>query len=363
MGEASLPPADRWRRAALANFVLVSSWLSTPGLLAASAGALIYGVGAPYGLALPLAFGGLVKANTGPARFAICGLLGAIGTRLGTPSALLASGATAMVAALLSLGVPSWPGLVDVVSDVFCIHSYYKRCELRGALESMQDARSVYAFHPHGILAVGFSLNGAWNPQFLRHCGPVRFLIDFTLRHKAAFFRVLLGLYEHPSRGFSDAERPTLVELMSKGHNLAIIPGGFMEATLFRHGEDRVAIKTKKTLIRLCLQHGYRIHPIYTFGESDTFYAFQGLRRLRLWLAKHNVPTVIFFGATWCPFLPRHQAELVTYVGEPLELPHIPEPTQQEVDEWHGRYVDALSTLFDSKKAEAGRPNAKLELF
>jgi len=230
-------------------------------------------------------------------------------------------------------------------------------------IESIKPEKSVLAFHPHGILAVGFTLNGAFNPKFCKHAGAMRLLIDGNLRYKNPFFKLMLEWYARPDRSFDNAERSTITKLMQKGINLVIIPGGFMEATLFCFGKDSVAMKKRKGLIKLCLQNGYHIHPIYTFGESDTFYAFTGLKKLRLWLARYNIPTVMFFGNPWCPFLPRPQSKIMTFVGKPVEIPHIESPSEEDVEKWHGRYLDALTSLFDEKKAEAGRPDATLEVF
>ena len=44
--------------------------------------------------------------------------------------------------------------------------SYYKQCELRGALDRMGRSRTLYLFHPHGVITVGFSTNGVWSREF-----------------------------------------------------------------------------------------------------------------------------------------------------------------------------------------------------
>jgi hypothetical protein len=36
--------------------------------------------------------------------------------------------------------------------------------------------------------------------------------------------------------------------------------------------------------------------------------------------------------------------------GEPLELPHLTAPTQEQIDEWHARYIEALVALYDQYK-------------
>ncbi|CAE7444759.1 DGAT2D, partial [Symbiodinium necroappetens] len=93
--------------------------------------------------------------------------------------------------------------------------------------------------------------------------------------------------------------------------------------------------------------------PRYTFGESETYFTLGGFEKLRLWLNGKGIPTVCFWGLPWCPLLPRRHLKLLTFVGPALELPKLPEPTTQQVDEWHQKYVEALRELFDRHKAEA----------
>ena len=117
-------------------------------------------------------------------------------------------------------------------------------------------------------------------------------------------------------------------------------------------------------MIKYALQYGYKVVPIYTFGESHTFHTFTPLLKLRLNVVRtFGVPMCFFFGSPKCPIFPRHDAWLLTYVGAPLELPSIAEPSVDDVDEWHALYISALQKLFDEHKAEAGAPNAQLEIW
>ena len=87
-------------------------------------------------------------------------------------------------------------------------------------------------------------------------------------------------------------------------------------------------------LIKYCLEGGYRVVPVYTFDESDTYSTLQGFTSIRLWFNKYKIPMCIFFGRWWCPVLPRSEARLLTYVGAPLELPQIASPTPADVELW-----------------------------
>mmetsp|Transcript_25759 Transcript_25759/g.45885 ORF Transcript_25759/g.45885 Transcript_25759/m.45885 type:complete len:99 (-) Transcript_25759:324-620(-) len=87
----------------------------------------------------------------------------------------------------------------------------------------------------------------------------------------------------------------------------------------------------------------------------------QGMRRLRLWLNKYHIPTVIFIGKYL--MMPFRNVDLVSVVGKPLELPMIVEPTKRDVKEWHDKYTAALRELFERNKAKyAADPNEKLAI-
>jgi hypothetical protein len=150
---------------------------------------------------------------------------------------------------------------------------------------------------------------------------------------------------------------------MSTGVNVGFIVGGFMDAVAFEYGKDVCTLRNKKGFIKYCLQHGYRAHPCYTFGECETYYTFKGMKSLRKKIAQNNVPALAFFGWPLIPFLPRPESKLLTYVGPGIDMPHIASPSSDEIDLWHQVYVEALIKMFNENKADAGYPDSELELW
>ena len=265
---------------------------------------------------------------------------------------------------------PAWTRLVFWLD----MPSYYREAGLRGAgVAQMRTSRTIYMFHPHGITTCGFSSNGVWSREFNERTTPkplpagwegstwpgTTFFIAATLREPSHGFKVLCDI----SGRLESASKGSMLPFFKQGRNVAIIPGGFEEATLFEHGVHRVAISKRKGLIKYALQHGYALTPIYTFGENRTFHTARGLLRLRLALNRFQMPAVAFWGEPLCPILPRKDAPCLSYVGAPLELPTLPDPTPAEVDAWHAKYLAALTALFDASKAEAGEPEAALEIW
>ncbi|KAG7397773.1 hypothetical protein PHYBOEH_000227 [Phytophthora boehmeriae] len=218
------------------------------------------------------------------------------------------------------------------------------------------DDHAVYAFHPHGVLSNGWAFNGAHHMSFERaHC---RWLVAENL----FWFPIMRDLLNWMD--FNSVAKSTFQRIMATGQNLCLIPGGFEEATLYERGKHRVYIKKRFGFIKLALQYGYKVHPVYTFGEEFAYHTFPYFLRLRLKLNEFKIPGVLFYGLPQCFFLPCTDVDLITVVGKPLALPRIEHPTKEDVHKYHSQYVQALRNLFNKYKAVyAVDPEADLEVF
>uniref|UniRef100_A0A7S2M1A5 diacylglycerol O-acyltransferase n=1 Tax=Zooxanthella nutricula TaxID=1333877 RepID=A0A7S2M1A5_9DINO len=252
------------------------------------------------------------------------------------------------------------PALCDFLSE--WARDFYTQAEMRGALHDVRKSKTFFAFHPHGCLSAGWTINGTFNQAFTRRAGRVNWLIDPGLRNKNPTFRMLCDAYRREDRAIEAGDRQGFQEIMSRGESVALIPGGFQDAVVAQFGKDSCVVRKRKGFVKYCLHYGYRLHPVYTFGECETYHTFTGFRGLRIRISERNIPMVAFFGWPLCPLLPRPESRILTYVGPGIDLPHIASPTQEEVDHWHGVYLSALEKLFEDNKADAGYPQASLEI-
>ncbi|OWZ18473.1 LOW QUALITY PROTEIN: Diacylglycerol O-acyltransferase [Phytophthora megakarya] len=153
-------------------------------------------------------------------------------------------------------------------------------------------------------------------------------------------------------------------KVLRTGQNVCLMPGEFEEATLYERGKHRVYIKQRFGFIKLALQHGYKVHPVYTFGEEYVYHTFPYLLKLRLALNEYKMRGVIFFGRSECFYLPRTDVDLITVVGKALVLPRIEYPTKDDVKTYHKQYVSVLQGLFDRYKGVYPvDPKATLEIY
>ena len=62
--------------------------------------------------------------------------------------------------------------------------------------------------------------------------------------------------------------------MMKRGENLALIPGGFEEASIT--SSDKITIFIRKGFIKFALKYGYNLYPTITFGEEKAFKYLEG---------------------------------------------------------------------------------------
>lgn len=82
---------------------------------------------------------------------------------------------------------------------------------------------------------------------------------------------------------------------MKKKVNLGILPGGFEEATLTTPKESRVFILERKGFIKYSLRYGYKVYPMYIFGENKMYYTVERFEKFRLLLNKLKLIGVFFW--------------------------------------------------------------------
>ena len=157
------------------------------------------------------------------------------------------------------------------------------------------------------------------------------------------FFRLLCRLTGSPS----GCDKATMKRLMRKGGDLALIPGGFHEASIHSNTADRVYLASRKGFIKYAIEHGYSLTPCYGFGENKTYANLQGAWKIRMWLNSFGIPAIAPFGRWWCPMLPK-SVGLHIVVGAPIPPPAVaPDAlTREVVDGHHAKYVAALRALF-----------------
>jgi 2-acylglycerol O-acyltransferase 2 len=120
-----------------------------------------------------------------------------------------------------------------------------------------------------------------------------------------------------------------------------------------------LTLEKRKGFVKVALTNGADLVPVISFGENDLFYQVHNsegtaVRKWQLWFLKK-------FGFAPClPYargifqydlgmLPNRR-KLTTIVGTPIPVEKVDHPSQEDIDTYHAKYVEALLALYEKYK-------------
>ncbi|KAM6907776.1 2-acylglycerol O-acyltransferase 3b [Xenentodon cancila] len=216
----------------------------------------------------------------------------------------------------------------------------------------------ILGSHPHGIMCVGafacFSTESCSFKETFPGMRP-------TLAILAGLFRIPLFRDYLMSAGICPVSKPSLVHLLSKsgkGNAVVIVVGGAAESLASSPGVNTVLMKQRKGFVRMALEFGADLVPVYTFGENELFRQLilsedsLGRRLQDLFKKIMGFAPCLFVGERF-GFIP-YRTAVTTVVGSPVSVGKSVTPTEEEVDHYHRLYMEALTKLFHEHKVSCG---------
>lgn len=211
--------------------------------------------------------------------------------------------------------------------------------EIRARVSS--GRRFILAFQPHGVISF-VGLCAATNaPEDLR---ALQTAVASSLL-KTPILKHVMGIF-----GLVDASKKSLQRHFKKEgiHGcVALYVGGIAELFKASRTEERLFLSKRKGFIKLALTENVDIVPAYLFGNTSvlTIFKYGPLASL----SRSSGVALTYFWGKWYLPIPRDD-KLLYARGRPLGLPHIAEPTQEDIDKWHAKYCEEVVKLFDGNK-------------
>ncbi|XP_063058821.1 diacylglycerol O-acyltransferase 2 [Engraulis encrasicolus] len=222
----------------------------------------------------------------------------------------------------------------------------------------------IFGYHPHGILCFGAFCNfGTEATGFSSKFPGIR----PSLATLAGNFRMPVLRDYLMSGGICPVNRNSIEHLLSRngsGNAVVIVVGGAAESLECAPGVNSVTLKNRKGFVKLALQQGADLVPVYSFGENEVYQ--QLLFEEGSWwrFAQRKMQKLIgfapcvfhgcglFSSESWglMPFC----KPITTVVGEPITVPKTENPSPEVVDMYHAMYIRSLVTLFDKHKIRHG---------
>jgi 1-acyl-sn-glycerol-3-phosphate acyltransferase len=221
----------------------------------------------------------------------------------------------------------------------------------------------LMCIHPHGIMS--FSALGNFGTEATgfsaQFPGLTPHLLTLEAQFYAPFMRELFMM-----SGACAASARSLRHILTnqrkcekKGQACGLIVGGAAESLEAFPGKYKLILKNRKGFVRMALQTGTSLVPVFSFGENDLFFSMPNpknsmLRRFQEKFKKwSNFGLPMFWGRGIFNYsfgiLP-HRKPIHTVIGKPIEVIKIEEPTNEQVNQLHAKYIEELVHLFDEHK-------------
>lgn len=216
----------------------------------------------------------------------------------------------------------------------------------------------ILGCHPHGIMSVGaFSCFGTESCGFAETFPGVRSCLAIL----AGLFRLPLFRDYIMSAGLYPVSKPSIEHLLARsgvGNAVVIIVGGAEESLSSSPGVNTVVMRNRKGFVKLALEYGADLVPVYSFGENDLFrqVVFSegsfGRRLQAIFKQVMGFAPCLFKGERW--LLMPYRSPVFTVVGSPISVPKVPSPSQEQVNHYHQLYMESLTNLFHKHKTSYG---------
>jgi hypothetical protein len=238
------------------------------------------------------------------------------------------------------------------------------------------DRNYLFCCFPHGVIPVGPFNAIASSFGGLRRAYP-----EFTVKSAVLnlFFLQPISRELGLSMGMISCSIKSLNYELSRpegGHIVTLMPGGTTEAYNSQPGKYKFVVKKRKGFVKVALRNGAPLVPVISFGETDLFDQLESraLRKIQEFIRKYlGFAPVIINGRGFFQYsfgiIPRRKPvttvgkifvsrysscttliECFLSVGAPIEVTKIANPTNEQIEELHGKFVQALISLFDEYK-------------
>jgi len=254
----------------------------------------------------------------------------------------------------LKFGSP-WPSFSQNFAVFACLRRYLDLefaplPEKLKTAEKAEHAQFIFAVFPHGTSSdFRILMDGILHTVLPSVADKVRVLTASVL------FRIPLVREIAMWTNCVDARRSVAENLLDNHYSILVLPGGMDEQILTQYQKETIYLRKRKGFVKLALRKGVPVVPVYVFGSSDQFATSNALFGARHWIMKNLkmcIPLAQGLAGSACP-LP---VKTTIVMGEPVFFsPKVAgQPTQDEINNAHGEFIQALIALFDEHKSRLG---------
>ncbi|KAG9013286.1 diacylglycerol O-acyltransferase 1 [Tulasnella sp. JGI-2019a] len=220
------------------------------------------------------------------------------------------------------------------------------------------DRPYVFGYHPHGIIGMGaFATFATEATGFSKHFpGIVPHLLTLSSNFHIPIYRDVLMFL-----GVCSVSKRSCQRILSKapGSAITIVIGGAAESLSARPGTADLTLKKRLGFIKIAIQQGASLVPVFSFGENDIYDQLSNEKGTTVYKLQKGFQNL--FGFTLPLF---HGRGLLTYnvgilpfrhpivsvIGRPIHVPKEEKPSKELVEKIQNLYIEELMRIWDTYK-------------
>ncbi|KAI0050984.1 DAGAT-domain-containing protein [Auriscalpium vulgare] len=235
--------------------------------------------------------------------------------------------------------------------------SFKKECDLP------PDRPYVFGYHPHGIIGMGaiatFATEGTGFSDAFPGIKPHLLTLASNF-HMPIYREILLFL------GVCSVSKRSCSNILKSGPGQAItiVVGGAAESLSARPGTADLTLRKRLGFIKIAIQHGADLVPVFSFGENDIFSQMPNEHDTTIYAIQKNFKSV--FGFTLPLFHGRgllnynlglmpYRRRIVSVIGRPIHVTQTDKPTLEQITEVQQEYIEELMRIWHTYKDEFAR--------
>lgn len=239
--------------------------------------------------------------------------------------------------------------------------SFIKECDLPA------DRPYVFGYHPHGIIGMGAIANFATEATGFSKAFPgiKPHLLTLTTNFNMPFYREILMLL-----GVCSVSKQSCSNILSAGPGSAItiVVGGAAESLSAHPGTADLTLRRRLGFIKVAIQHGADLVPVFSFGENDIFQQMPNEKGTTIYSLQKKFQSL--FGFTLplfhgrgllnynLGFLP-YRKRIVAVIGRPIHTEKQEKPDLEEITRVQKLYIEELTRIWNTYKDEFAKARTR----
>eukprot|EP00026_Physarum_polycephalum_P007825 Phypoly_transcript_07893.p1 GENE.Phypoly_transcript_07893~~Phypoly_transcript_07893.p1 ORF type:complete len:374 (+),score=27.51 Phypoly_transcript_07893:63-1124(+) len=282
-----------------------------------------------------------------------------------------------------------WQSFIDLVAMLWRRYEKVKEINVVKLGSYPTNRKYMFCCHPHGMIFLGPTHVFAFNLKKYFPGIRCRMMMSSTVFLTPWMRHFCIWVGGIPST------KEAGVQAIKEGCSIALVPGGLaelmysdsrprtLELSLLKkanvsgteegdeksieklsHGPVKCVVlylKARKGFIKMALESGMDLVPVFTFGELQNFNQVQYTLGWRVKLSRLlRFPFVFFYGQKFLS-IPFNEPMTVT-IGKPIKVEQNKNPNVDAIESLHKEYCLQLMNLFEENKNRNGYNDTRLIL-